>query len=245
MIPTISETQAMMAPNGVRLARRGGAEYSTYSATSQRGQRFARQVRAPVGSLNVGMTSTLRFTVLAAASLLLVLTSCRPATGQSATDAHASEPVSTASAELVAGAPAVGERVERTDEEWREQLSDEQFRVLRQHGTERAWTGEYNGHHGDGMYRCAACGAPLFDSDTKFDSGTGWPSYTAPIEDGRVGETRDTSLGMVRTEVHCAACGGHLGHVFPDGPPPTGLRYCINSVSLAFEPRDPPTGVDP
>jgi peptide-methionine (R)-S-oxide reductase len=179
------------------------------------------------------MKSVPRFALPLAAAVFLVIAACRPATGQSASAGS----VSTASAELIANAPAVGESVERTDEAWREQLSDEQFRVLRQHGTERAFTGEYHDHHGDGVYRCAACGAPLFDSETKFDSGTGWPSYYEPIEEGRVGETRDTSLGMVRTEVHCAACGGHLGHVFADGPPPTGQRYCINSASLAFEPR--------
>ena len=132
--------------------------------------------------------------------------------------------------------PAVGESVTFTEDEWRERLNEEQFRVLRNHGTERAGTGQYDHHYEDGVYRCAACGAPLFSSEAKFNSGTGWPSYYEPIADGRVGETLDDSYGMTRTEVHCDSCGGHLGHVFPDGPPPTGLRYCINSVSLIFDP---------
>ncbi len=123
-------------------------------------------------------------------------------------------------------------RVNQTEAEWREQLTPEQFKVLREAGTERAFTGEYWNCHDDGMYHCAACDAPLFSSDTKFDSGTGWPSFTEPAVAEAVDLHEDRSYGMVRTEVTCKRCGSHLGHVFPDGPRPTGQRYCINSVCL-------------
>lgn len=121
------------------------------------------------------------------------------------------------------------------DEEWRKRLSPEQYRVLREGGTERAFTGVYCDNHKEGDYRCAGCGERLFDSDTKFDSGSGWPSFTGPAAREKVSLHQDESHGMVRTEVRCATCGGHLGHVFPDGPGPEGLRYCINSAALQFE----------
>jgi peptide-methionine (R)-S-oxide reductase len=125
--------------------------------------------------------------------------------------------------------------VRKTEAEWRASLSPEAFRVLRQHGTERPGTSPLNAEKRPGLFRCAGCGAPLFHSSTKYESGTGWPSFWAPIE-GAVATRTDRSFFMVRTEVHCASCGGHLGHVFPDGPRPTGQRYCMNGVALAFEP---------
>ena len=121
------------------------------------------------------------------------------------------------------------------DMDWRAKLTPEQYRVLRQSGTEPAWTGELLGNKADGDYVCAGCGAPLFRSDDKYDSGSGWPSFTAPMGSEAVAEETDSTLGMVRTEVKCAKCEGHLGHVFPDGPGPEGLRYCINSASLGFK----------
>lgn len=126
-------------------------------------------------------------------------------------------------------------KVKRSDEEWKKILTPEQYRVLREKGTERAFTGEYWNHFEKGVYKCAGCGAELFSSDTKFDSHCGWPSYFKPLAGDRVIYKEDRSFGMVRTEVLCAKCGGHLGHVFDDGPEPTGLRYCINSVSIVFE----------
>lgn len=127
-------------------------------------------------------------------------------------------------------------KVEKSDAEWREQLTPEQYRILRQQGTERAFTGPYWNSKDKGLYRCAGCNEPLFLSDTKFDSGCGWPSYFEPVKPDAVRELRDTSHGMVLIEIRCASCDGHLGHVFPDGPPPTGLRYCINGHSMVFEP---------
>ena len=126
-------------------------------------------------------------------------------------------------------------RIEKTDEQWRKELTPAEYKVLRRKSTERPFTGGYVHTKDDGVYRCAGCGAELFSSDTKFDSGTGWPSFSAPAGAANVAEESDTSLGVRRTEVHCARCGCHLGHVFPDGPQPTGLRYCVNSASLKLE----------
>lgn len=138
-----------------------------------------------------------------------------------------------------------GERLVLSEAEWRSRLDPRRFLVLRQHGTEPPFANEYSSHHAEGVYRCAGCGAPLFASSAKYDSGSGWPSFFEPIEEGRLGFERDRSHGMDRVEVHCVRCGGHQGHLFDDGPPPTGLRFCINSASLRFSPSspdDPPGG---
>jgi peptide-methionine (R)-S-oxide reductase len=126
----------------------------------------------------------------------------------------------------------------KTDTDWKSQLSPEAYRVTRKHGTERAFTSALNVEKREGMYHCVCCGAPLFPSDTKFDSGTGWPSFYKPVEGDGVSEHQDRSLFMRRTEVRCSNCDAHLGHVFPDGPEPTGLRYCINGVALDFKPEE-------
>ena len=126
-------------------------------------------------------------------------------------------------------------KIAHSDAEWREKLTPEQYRVLREGGTEAPWSGELLDIKEKGQFRCAACGEPLFASDSKYDSGSGWPSFTRPMNEAAVSERTDSSLGMERTEVRCARCEGHLGHVFPDGPGPEGLRYCINSASLAFD----------
>ena len=130
------------------------------------------------------------------------------------------------------------EELPKTDAEWQERLTPEQFQVARKAGTERAFTGEYWDCHDDGTYTCVCCGEPLFSSDTKFESGTGWPSFFQALSTDAVEEETDTSHGMVRVEAKCRNCGAHLGHVFPDGPRPTGQRYCMNSASLRLEPKD-------
>jgi peptide-methionine (R)-S-oxide reductase len=130
------------------------------------------------------------------------------------------------------------DKLKKSEDEWRRELTPEQYRVLREKGTERPFTGEYNAEKRKGVYRCAACGEALFSSDAKYDSGSGWPSFYAPVDEQKVATEEDRSHGMSRTEIMCARCESHLGHVFPDGPRPTGMRYCVNSLSLELDPQE-------
>lgn len=132
----------------------------------------------------------------------------------------------------------MADKVTKSPEEWRQQLSPEQYHVTRERGTERAFSGKYWDTHTQGTYKCICCGEPLFTSDAKFDSGCGWPSFFVPLKDENITELKDTTFGMVRTEVRCSKCDAHLGHVFEDGPNPTGLRYCINSASIDLQPKE-------
>jgi peptide-methionine (R)-S-oxide reductase len=166
---------------------------------------------------------------------LLVVPLVAIAAGAGDKPASAPKPAEASGTRKSAQAPSAPEKLVKTEEEWRKQLTPEQFHILREKGTERAFTGRYWNNHEAGIYRCAACGQPLFSSDTKFESGTGWPSFWQPLAPSAVELHEDSSFFMTRTEVLCSRCGGHLGHVFPDGPEPTGLRYCMNSGALTFE----------
>lgn len=190
------------------------------------------------------------FTLLLIATLFIGATGCLKNTSKTdqTTTASALEPSDDSTTEAKAkpaaatrdvkntGFPPAGSKITKTPEQWRAELSEEEFYILRKKGTERSGTGDLLDNKKDGVYTCAGCDAPLFSSETKYKSGTGWPSFYQPIEEGRVAEETDHSHFMVRTEVLCDRCGGHLGHVFNDGPEPTGLRYCINSASLDFIP---------
>lgn len=174
-------------------------------------------------------------------SIFMAVVACNNAPSSPATSVN-SEPASHSSAAIIAADSIVPAqyldgkivKLTKSEEEWKKTLNEKEFYVLRKEGTERAFTGDLWDHHEEGIYVCAGCGLPLFSSETKFDSGTGWPSFYKPVSEDCIADKSDNSFGMDRTEVECARCGGHQGHVFADGPPPTGLRYCINSVSLNF-----------
>ena len=180
------------------------------------------------------ISSTLSLLILAGAFMLVAMPD-KPTPPPSSSDVNISECASTCGLPSHVDLSGDSFPIQRSEEEWRERLTDLQYHVARNHGTERPFDNPYHDNKRMGLYRCIGCDTPLFSSTDKYDSGTGWPSFTKPIDERLVGEKRDTSYGMVRVEVHCALCGSHLGHVFPDGPQPTGLRYCINSASLRFE----------